>query len=104
MKKKNSKSGGLNTKILNKMSATAMPSAPPMPTLHLRGAHAKKFHGLKPGAKVGARIRGTLQNVGYDQYSQNNEPTADIQLSHIMPHGKPPMGGGGMTGNGMGGM
>lgn len=73
----------LNSKLLGKMSDSAMPPTR-MPTLHLSGKHAKKFHGLKPGSKVSAHVRGTVQNIGVDPYS-NNDPTASLQLTHIAP-------------------
>jgi len=56
----------------------------PPPTIHLRGKHAKVFHGMRPGQKVSAQMHGTLQSTGMDKYA-DNEPTAEISLSHVVP-------------------
>ena len=75
MKKKSS--------VFDRMTNQAMAKMPP-PTIHLRGKHAKAFHGMKPGQKVQAQLHGTLQNTGMDRFA-DNEPTADISVSRVVP-------------------
>lgn len=68
---------------LESLAATAM-ARHPKQTIHLRGKHAQPFHKMKVGSKVSARMHGTLQNAGIDQYN-DNEPTAEISLDHFAP-------------------
>jgi hypothetical protein len=74
--------------LLNKLTDSALPQgsgAMPqnLPSIHLTGKHAKLFHGLKPGAKFHAHIRGKVASTGVNTYSGKNEPEASLQISHI---------------------
>lgn len=80
------KKAGMNKKVLTKMTESAMPQ-PPKVMMHLRGKQAEQFLGKKPGSRVSAHIRGTVQTVGLSEWN-HDEPTADIKITNISPMGK----------------
>lgn len=80
-----SKMNPASTKLLHKMTLSAMPMHE-KPSLHLHGAHAKKFHGHAPGAKVTGHFKGTVKNVGF---GYDNEPSAEIALDSVNSQGAP---------------
>ena len=82
MAKKKSEKSGINKKLLNKMTESAMPAERPKPRLSLYGKDAQAFFGKKPGSKVSAKIKGVVQSVGMREWN-SNEPEADIRITDI---------------------
>ncbi len=73
----------MNKKVLGSMTEAAMPDRPKT-MLRLHGSDAKRFFGKKPGTKVSAQIRGTIQSAGLEEYN-HNEPVAEIRVTKISP-------------------
>lgn len=95
------KKTGINKKLLNQMTASAMPEPMPKPMLHLSGKDAKAMHGMKPGAKVKMAVHGKLMNVGLSEYGPNKGThEASVQI-HKLKMMKGKMGGKGMGPGGM---
>lgn len=88
MAKKKKAEGGVNKKLLHKMTAQAMPERP-KPMMRLHGEDAKAFFGKKPGTTVSARITGVVQSVGIDEYMKN-EPETTIRITGIKASRKSP--------------
>ncbi len=89
------KSGGMNKKLLNQMTDSAIPMERDKPMLHMTGKEAKAMHGMKPGAKVKMQVHGKVMSVGMSRYGpEKGSPEAEIEIHGMkMMHGKKDMEG-----------
>ncbi len=87
------KGKGMNTKLLNQLTESAMPEGPPKEILRLHGKEAKAMHGMKPGAKVKMTVHGKLMNVGLGEYgSEKGKHQASVEIHKMRMHKKKDMG------------
>ena len=78
---KKKKEGGLNKKLLHKLTETAPSMEKPKPTLTLTGAEAKAVHGMKPGSKVSMTVHGKVTSVGLMRYGpEKGKPEAEVEI------------------------
>lgn len=74
------KEKGINKKLLNQMTGSAMPQEM-KPVLHLTGKDAKALHKMKPGAKVKMTVHGKVMSVGMSRYGpEKGKAEAEVEI------------------------